>query len=61
MNSGVRHFDAARLNRDAECAGQAFGFEDVEASVGVTTSASVWMAWCTGIAAVMVSLGYAFL
>jgi hypothetical protein len=43
VHSGVRQFDAVRLDRDAASAGQAFGFEDIDASGPQYSRASMWM------------------
>jgi hypothetical protein len=41
--SGTRQFDAVRLDRDAASAGQAFGFEDIDAADPQQAHASLWM------------------
>lgn len=43
METGLKRFYAIRLDRDAASAGQAFGFEDVEATPGEQSRATVWM------------------
>jgi uncharacterized membrane protein YecN with MAPEG domain len=54
-------FDHLRLSRDAEMAGQAFGFEDVEALPEQMSQGSHWLAWATGIMLVAGSLTYAMM
>jgi hypothetical protein len=43
VDTGVRQFDAVRLDRDAASAGQAFGFEDIDATAPQHSRASMWM------------------
>ena len=54
-------FDHQRLSRDAEMAGQAFGFEDVEALPAQMSQASHWLAWAAGIVLVAGGLTFAMM
>lgn len=54
-------FDHLRLSRDAEMAGQAFGFEDVEALPAQISQASHWLTWAAGIVLVAGGLTFAMM
>jgi hypothetical protein len=54
-------FDHLRLSRDAEMAGQAFGFEDVEALPAQMAQASHWLTWAAGIVLVAGGLTFAMM
>jgi hypothetical protein len=43
VGTGIRQFDAVRLDRDAACAGEAFGFEDVDSVAPQHSRSSIWM------------------
>lgn len=48
MVGHVNKFDALRLARDAEVAGQAFGFVDVEGQPHHVAAAGNWLLWAAG-------------
>ena len=59
MATRIAEFDALRLSREAEMAGQAFAFDDTATLPESTSHMSNWLWWAAGIAALagLVSLG----
>lgn len=57
----VSEFDAVRLARDAQVAGEAFGFEDVEGEMPTSANGGVVLWWLAGAAAFAGLIGYSFL
>ena len=59
MASRITEFDALRLSREAEMAGQAFAFDDAAAPVAGISHLASWLWWIAGLAAFagVVSLG----
>ncbi len=59
MATRTTEFDALRLSREAEMAGQAFAFDDLAPSDPASSYLSNWLWWAAGFAAFagLVSLG----
>jgi hypothetical protein len=57
----VSEFDAARLSRDAQVAGEAFGFEDVEGELPPEAAGAFAVWWIAGVAAFACAVGYSLL
>ncbi|MCX7326327.1 MAG: hypothetical protein NTZ14_18325 [Hyphomicrobiales bacterium] len=58
MAAHVSKFDAVRLARDAEVAGQAFGFVDVECHPRHVAAAGNWLLWAAGCSVLLGCLVY---
>ena len=59
MATRIAEFDALRLAREAEMAGQAFAFDDVATTPASASHIASWLWWAAGIAAFagLISLG----
>lgn len=60
MAVDVNKFDAARLAREAEVAGQAFGFVDIDAHPAQVAAAVNWLFWAVSCGALMGCIAYSF-